>query len=194
MLLCSILLYSILFYSILFYFILFYHILFYSIIFYVVLFYSIIFYYILLYFTLFLSNLLEPDEYGFFEYILSLGAFLAVLLNIGMNGAYPFFVLKKNKQDYKPIFIVHTLIIAIISLIGALIFGYLGIKKLSLAILIAGILSQQMIYSVKLKSSNRVNIAVIFDGGLYLVLGIFAALLYADRRHFYPKAKKLQRI
>lgn len=133
--------------------------------------------------ALFLSNFVDDTaEYGLFEYALSIGLILAIPLNFGLQGAYPFFNLKTKREGFRSVFYFHALTIS--SLLGAvfLINRYVYVllpDKLAFAILIGGIIAMQVMLSSILKSHERIFPAVFLDGGLFLVLNAYNLWLYA---------------
>lgn len=131
--------------------------------------------------ALWLSNMVSVAEFGLFEYALSGGLILAVILNLGMQGAYPFFIIREKKDNYRAIFFFHGLLISglIIGLIFLnKIFGYWISIKFSLMIIMASVIAMQVLYSTILKSHEILIPAVLLDGGLFISINIYNILIY----------------
>lgn len=122
------------------------------------------------------------EDYGLFEYSLGLGVILAILLNIGLQGAYPYFIIKQKRKGFQSIFYIHS------SIIGILILSVLGLNwlcptlfnlspKIMLTMIIAGSMSLQIINSSILKSHNQNLQGVLFDGGLVSLVTLYVFFL-----------------
>lgn len=132
--------------------------------------------------ALFLSNFVaNVADYGLFEYALTIGFMVAIPLDFGLNGAYPFFNIKLGRKDYKSVFYFHGLLMGgfMLSLFGVheFIHGFLPTKYV-FALLIGGIVSVQALSSSILKSHEILIKAVIFDGGLFIALNAYNLWLY----------------
>jgi len=132
--------------------------------------------------ALFLSNFVaNTADYGLFEYALSIGLIAAIPLNFGLQGAYPFFNLKQQREGFKSIFYFHALLVS-----GLLFFFFVFNKwayplvpeKIAFALLIGGIIAMQVMLSAILKSHETIFPAVFLDGGLFLVLNLYNLWLY----------------
>lgn len=134
--------------------------------------------------ALFLSNFVDDTaDYGLFEYALSIGLIMAIPLNFGLQGAYPFFNLKSKREGFKSVFYFHSLTIS--GALGAcfLINQYVYTimpDKLAFALLIGGIIAMQVMLSSILKSHEKIFPAVFLDGGLFLVLNLYNLWLYSS--------------
>lgn len=132
--------------------------------------------------ALFLSNFVDNTaDYGLFEYALSIGLIIAIPLNFGLQGAYPYFNLKSKRKGFRSVFYFHSLSISSLLGIAFLFNRYvyaLMPDKLAFALLIGGIIAMQVMLSAILKSHERIFPAVFLDGGLFLVLNAYNLWLY----------------
>lgn len=131
--------------------------------------------------ALWLSNMVSVTEFGLFEYALSGGLILAVILNLGLQGAYPFFIIREKKDNYRAIFFFHGLLVS--GLILGLIFlnkitGYWIPIKFSLMGVMASVIGMQVLYSTILKSHEVLIPAVLLDGGLFITVNVYNILIY----------------
>lgn len=128
---------------------------------------------------LLLSGVISAESYGVFEYTLALGSLLAIFINSGISTAYPYFILRKGQYHFQNIFYFHPLVTASLPLISILLFflDFIGIKLLY-SILVAYILSMQMLISSKLKAEERSSLAAVSESGIFLVLISALLLLY----------------
>lgn len=112
-----------------------------------------------------------PEDYGYFEYLISLGVILSIFINTGFGGAYPYFTLRLNKTDYIPNFYFHLILGIVLALVCiVLLFFNICPEKYLVAIIIATIFSIQSLLSAISKTHNKIVIAVILDAGIYLLL------------------------
>lgn len=133
--------------------------------------------------ALWLSNMISVAEFGLFEYALSGGLILAVILNLGLQGAYPFFIIKEKKENYRAIFFFHGLLVSGVILVLILlnkIMGYWIPIKFSLMGLMASLIALQVLYSTILKSHEILIPAVLLDGGLFITINIYNILMYFE--------------
>ena len=132
--------------------------------------------------ALLMSNLVDDiAQFGVFEYALSIGLMVAIPLNFGLQGAYPFFNLKLKKKGYQSVFYFHSLVISFLLfsiLFCNILVGYFLNPSIALALLIAGIYANQIMFSSILKSHNRVVLAALLDGGLFLILNGYNLFLF----------------
>ena len=116
-------------------------------------------------------------EYGVVEYSYSTGSLLAMCTLLGLNGAYPYFILKKGETEKEEAFLFYGIPVAFIS--GLFYLGrYLGVvsQALSFIILFTLIFSLQRLYSTILKSGGKGYLGVLLDGGYYFVLALALVL------------------
>jgi len=131
--------------------------------------------------ALWLSNMVSIADLGLFEYALSGGLILAVILNLGLQGAYPFFIIREKKESYRAIFFFHGLLVS--GLILGLIFlnkitGYWIPIKFSLMGIMASVIGMQVLYSTILKSHEVLIPAILLDGGIFILINIYNILIY----------------
>lgn len=138
--------------------------------------------------ALFLSNFVSNiADYGLFEYALSIGFMIAIPLDFGLNGAYPYFNLKLKKGGYQSLFYFHAFMIGLLA--GSLFFVNQFIiqiipEKYFFALLIGGIVAMQVLSSSILKSHEVLLKAILFDGGLFLTLNAYNLWLYSTENPF----------
>ena len=121
---------------------------------------------------LFLADVLSKSDFGVLEYALAgLGMVVNSIINLGVPGAYPYFVLRKKEYDLKSSFKIHPIILLIPFLINQILFLALDLNlSFYLAFNISYIIANQMFYSIQFKSHERSTIAVIIDSGIYIIL------------------------
>ncbi|MHA7863450.1 oligosaccharide flippase family protein [Flagellimonas marinaquae] len=118
------------------------------------------------------AEVLGSEDFGVLEYALAgMGFVLNALFNLGVPGAYPYFMLKRKETSLKNGFCLHPVWLATIFIFQTILF-YLDIidQKAYLTLNIAFIISNQLFYSTKLKSHDNPIFAVLIDSGVYLVL------------------------
>ena len=118
------------------------------------------------------AEILTKNEFGILEYALSgLGFVLNTLLNLGVPGAYPYFILKQKKLNIKNGFTLHPLFLSTVFIINTFIYvtGFTG-QQQYLAINIAYVIANQVFYSTQLKSHEKSVPAVFLDSGIYIIL------------------------
>ncbi|MEM9820732.1 MAG: hypothetical protein AAF985_06655 [Bacteroidota bacterium] len=137
--------------------------------------------------ALLLSNWMSLEYYATFEFALAAGLLLALPLNVGLQGAYPYFNLRLQKEGFVSLFYFHGL------WVGSILFIVLGIHHwivpfLSLAnsssLLIGAIIALQILFSAILKSHEKIIKAVVLDGGMFLVLNVYLLYLFATEGRF----------
>ncbi|MEM6964287.1 MAG: hypothetical protein AAF573_05945 [Bacteroidota bacterium] len=133
--------------------------------------------------ALWLSNMISIAEFGLFEFALSGGLIVAVLLNVGMQGAYPFFIIKADRADYRAVFFLHGLVLTggfvtliFINKMG----GHWVPIKFSLLLLMGSVFAMQALYSTILKSHEILIPAIFLDGGFFLSVNVYNGLLYSE--------------
>ncbi|MEZ5041037.1 MAG: oligosaccharide flippase family protein [Saprospiraceae bacterium] len=134
--------------------------------------------------ALFLSNFVDNTaDYGLFEYALSIGLIAAIPLNFGLQGAYPFFNLRLQKEGFKSVFYFHSLLVSsllcLLFVINQWLFPFMP-EKIAFALLIGGIIAMQVMLSAILKSHEVLSSAMLLDGGLFLVLNLYNLWLYVS--------------
>lgn len=123
--------------------------------------------------ALLLSSICSLSDYGKFEYALAAGLILAIPLNIGLQGAYPYFNLRLKKKGFRSIFYFHSIAICsffLVVLILDLAFFQALNEKHRIAVLLGVIFSMQILLSSILKSHGSMFRAVVMDGGVFLAI------------------------
>lgn len=119
-------------------------------------------------------------EFGTFEYALNLGQTLMGVFSMGFAGAYAFFVLKQQRENLKPIFHLHFIVLTtglflavIISpgLLGNIYFG---------AVILGVAFADQLLLSSVLKLSGKNKTSVLLDTGVYIVMTLIVIAVYFD--------------
>lgn len=118
------------------------------------------------------------EDYGYLEYLISLGVILSIFINTGFGGAYPYFTLRLNKINFAPNFYFHLIlgIILAIACVVLLLFNVCSEKYL-LAVIIGTIFSIQSMLSAISKTHNRIVTAVLLDAGIYLILMLYVVYI-----------------
>ena len=132
------------------------------------------------YFTpLLLADVLTKTDFGILEYALAgLGMIVNTIINIGVPGAYPYFILKQKKLELANAFKLHPIILIIPFLINQILFyGFNFNINYYMAFNMSFIIANQVFYSTQLKSHERSVLAVIIDSGIYILLLVYYLLL-----------------
>lgn len=121
---------------------------------------------------LLLADILSKSDFGALEYALAgLGMIVNTIINLGIPGAYPYFVLKENNVNLKPAFKLHAIILLIPFIINQILYCFFDLDGVFyLAFNISYIIANQIFYSTQLKSHEKSVSAVIIDSGVYIVL------------------------
>lgn len=137
--------------------------------------------------ALLLSSIAGLADYGRFEYALAVGLLLALPLNMGLQGAYPYFNLRMRQRGYRSIFYFHALLMggALALLIGSdmLFFHWLP-PQLATAGLLGGVIALQVLVAAILKSHEKILRAVLLEGGFFLLVNVLVAVLFFTQRDF----------
>ncbi|WP_282042237.1 hypothetical protein [Winogradskyella flava] len=128
---------------------------------------------------LILADVLSKSDFGILEYALAgLGLVVNTLFNLGVPGAYPYFIIRKKQTDVKLGFVLHPLILIIPFICNQVAYFIFNLDiAFYLAFNISYIISNQVFYSIKLKSHERSSLAVVFDSGVYILL-LISFILY----------------
>lgn len=120
------------------------------------------------------AEILSIESFGVLEYALSgLGFVLNTLLNLGVPGSYPYFILKKKKINIRNGFSIHPLWLLLVFIVNTILYLFEAFdEQIFLAMNIAFVISNQIFYSIQLKSHEKSALAVVLDSGVYLVLFI----------------------
>lgn len=120
---------------------------------------------------LFLSNELSLEEYSLFEYAITFGGIFAVILGTGFEGAYPYFTLKQNRNDIDIVFFWKGIAVFVLLLLNVVIFYFFDYgSQYYLGVNIACVFFLQRMFSSILKTHEKSSMAVILDGGIYVLL------------------------
>ena len=100
---------------------------------------------------------------------------LNAIINFGVPGAYPYFILKKKNTEIKEGFSLHPLWLSLYFIINQIIYFTTDFYDIAIymAINISFIVANQLFYSVQLKSNEKIHKAVFLDAGLYILLSFF---------------------
>jgi len=123
----------------------------------------------------------EMHIYGRFEYAFTAGIFLSIPLNVGMQGAYPHFILEQKQPDFEVVFEAHAFSLTSVVL-GLIALNYwLGIwmtLTFNLSLILGGIIALQVLSAVICKSTAFIYKAVLLEGGLFLVINSYNGWVY----------------
>ena len=122
---------------------------------------------------LLLADILTGKDFGVLEYSLAgIGMLLNAVMNLGVQGAYPYFIIRKKMAKLKNGFSLHPLWLTLFFIGNQII--YFSFKRygleIYLAINISYIIANQMFFSTKLKSHSNIFRAVFLDAGIYILL------------------------
>ena len=119
--------------------------------------------------------------FGMIDYALALGLILAVPVNAGLTGAYPYFILKQKKTNYESVFFFHAWALSLLFLLCYGVLLLLGIDipaTLILTLIIMVVFALQIMASVILKSKEQIFTALFFDAGFFLLLNAYNLYLF----------------
>lgn len=119
---------------------------------------------------LLLSNIASSEVYGQVEYALAIAAILAILLNVGTTGSYPFFIVKKANDNFKKYYYLFPLSHLLVSFLNLLLFVNDVDHTYVLSIIIASNLALQTLASIIYKSKSKPVQAVLIESGVFVVL------------------------
>lgn len=124
---------------------------------------------------LFLADALSRTDFGILEYALAgLGMVVNTVINLGVPGAYPYFILREKRLELQPSFKLHVLVLLIPFVINQILFFFFELNiNFYLAFNVSYIIANQVFYSTQLKSHEKSIVAVILDSGLYIVLLVY---------------------
>jgi O-antigen/teichoic acid export membrane protein len=127
---------------------------------------------------LLLADVLSGEDFGVLEYALAgLGMIVNTIINLGVPGAYPYFLLREKKEYLQPVFRFHAIILLVPFVINQILYvGFNLDVNFYLAFNISFIIANQVLYSTQLKSHEKSIVAVILDSGIYLILFLFFIL------------------
>ncbi len=132
---------------------------------------------------LLLADTLTERDFGILEYSLAgVGMLLNAFINLGVSGAYPYFILRQKNTSISNGFVLHTIWLSLFFLVNQLLyFGFhLFSVELYMAVNISYIIANQQFFSAKLKSHENIIKAVFLDAGIYILLAFFVLGYYFD--------------
>lgn len=124
---------------------------------------------------LILADVLSKEDFGILEYALAgLGMVVNTIINLGVPGAYPYFILRLKEFELRDAFKLHPVILLFPFTINQILY-LLGVLNVNfyLAFNLSFIIANQVFYSTQLKSHEKPITAVIIDSGVYLSLLLF---------------------
>ena len=129
---------------------------------------------------IFFLKFVSLEEYGVVEFSYAFGSVTAVIASLGLTGAYPYFVLKRQEYEKRQAFLFYGIPVLILSVVFCLMrwSGFLN-EQVSLIILFTLIFALQRVYSSILKSEGEGYLGVLFDGGYYFVLTAVILIVWA---------------
>ncbi len=124
---------------------------------------------------LLLADVLSKSDFGILEYALAgLGMIVNTIINLGVPGAYPYFVLKDKQHHLVPTFRLHAIILLIPFTINQILyFGFNLDASFYLAFNVSYIIANQVFYSTQLKTHEKSIVAVMIDSGVYIFLLLY---------------------
>ena len=101
---------------------------------------------------------------------------LNAIINLGVPGAYPYFILKTKNTYVREGFYIHPLWLSFYFLANQVFYFSTDLydQGIYMAINISYIVANQLFYSVQLKSNERIYSAVLLDAGIYMLLAGFS--------------------
>ncbi len=136
--------------------------------------------------SIFISSNFSPSTeiFGILDYALAVGLIVSIPVMIGLPGAYPYFIIKKNKIEYEYFFFFHGLFIGITTVVFYFLIQIfdLGISiYIQFVALVTVVFSLQIIASVIYKSKNKIYKSLIFESGFFLLLNGYNLYLFINK-------------
>lgn len=127
---------------------------------------------------LLLADVLSGTDFGILEYALAgLGMVVNTIINLGVPGAYPYFVLREKRLELQQSFKLHAIVLLIPLVVNQILFFFLQLDvNFYLAFNVSYIIANQVFYSTQLKSHEKSIAAVILDSGVYIILLLYYLL------------------
>lgn len=122
--------------------------------------------------------------FGEFEYTFNLGQTLTGFFSVGLVGSYGYFVLKQKKNELKPIFHFHFVILTFILSSITLLFPSLLYNNYFGSIILGVAFADQILISGILKVEGRNNLSIIIDTGVYIVMGLMIVFALGEVINF----------
>ena len=131
---------------------------------------------------LLLADILIHEDFGKLEYALAgLGFVLNALINLGVPGGYPYFLLKEKSVKVSNGFNMHLLWLSLMFFGNQIAYFLLGFGlELYMSFNVAFIIANQVFYSTRLKTNEKPIKAIFFDSGIYLLLLLLYLIFYWD--------------
>lgn len=123
-----------------------------------------------------LADILTERDFGVIEYSLAgVGMLLNAIINLGVPGAYPYYILRQKKLHIKNAFSLHPLWLFLFFIANLILYFVFDLFTLELfmAINVSYIIANQQFYSTILKSHESIFKAVFLDAGIYILLVVF---------------------
>lgn len=123
---------------------------------------------------LLMAEILSAKNFGTLEYALAgMGFVLNALINLGVAGGYPYFVLRQKETNIINGFAIHFLWLGLLFVINQIAFLFFNLSVAGYMVLnVSFIIANQVFFSTELKSHEKPIKAIFFDSGMYLVLFI----------------------
>ena len=120
---------------------------------------------------IFFLKFVTLEEYGVVEFSYAFGSVTAVVASLGLAGAYPYFILKREEHEKRQAFLFYGVPVLILSVVVCLL-RWCGVfqVQVSMILLFTLIFALQRIYSAMLKSEGKGYLGVLVDGGYYFIL------------------------
>jgi O-antigen/teichoic acid export membrane protein len=130
-----------------------------------------------------LSIVLDATGYGRFEYALAWATPASLALGLGIGGAVPYFVLKRERAEYEETFRLYVALVGVMGLVLGACAWRAGLSGVAFGSLVATAMAAQTITSSTLKTHGAAGRASVLESGVYLaVLAAMPALRYARGR------------
>lgn len=128
---------------------------------------------------IFFLKFVSLEEYGVVEFSYAFGSVAAVIASLGLAGAYPYFILKREEREKQQTFLFYGIPVLGLSVIACLL-RWTGLinTQISLIILFTLIFALQRIYSSILKSEGKGHLGVLIDGGYYFILTVVILIVW----------------
>lgn len=126
-----------------------------------------------------LADILNKSDYGIVEYsLIGLGMIITSLFGLGIPGAYPYFIIKKEKHSFKNAFFIHPIWLLFLLLLNQTFYYLFSLYDINIyfALNFTYLIANQQFYSSILKSEEKIIKAIFIDSGVYIILFTFIIL------------------
>lgn len=129
---------------------------------------------------IFFLKFVSLEDYGIVEFSYAFGSVTAVIASLGLAGAYPYFILKREEPEKRQAFLLYGVPVLILS-VFVCILRWCGVlnAQVSMILLFTLIFALQRVYSAMLKSEGKGYLGVLVDGGYYFILTAVILLVWA---------------